>query len=88
LQRFALGWAVLNHYQHLHKQPSKVDLPKGNYITSLNWRIKFKNQKTPNGKPKVLRVNLFKLGLNPKSQIANSQLPTMRPEHLKDSFFA
>jgi hypothetical protein len=25
--RFALGWAVLNHYQHLHKQPSKVDFP-------------------------------------------------------------
>ncbi len=36
---FALSRAVLNDFQHLHKQPSKVDFPKGNYIASLNWRI-------------------------------------------------
>jgi hypothetical protein len=24
---FALSWAVLKHFQHLHKQPSKVDFP-------------------------------------------------------------
>jgi hypothetical protein len=27
LRCFALSWAVLNPYQHLHKQPSKVDFP-------------------------------------------------------------
>ena len=37
--RFTLSWAVLNPYQHLHKQPSKVDSAKGNYINSLNRRI-------------------------------------------------
>ena len=27
LWRFALRWAVLTPFQHLHKQPSKVDFP-------------------------------------------------------------
>ena len=27
LWRFTLGWAVHNPFQHLHKQPSKVDFP-------------------------------------------------------------
>ncbi|MCD6661663.1 MAG: hypothetical protein LT105_15985 [Lentimicrobium sp.] len=26
--RYTLGWAMLNHYQHLHKQPSKVGFTK------------------------------------------------------------
>ncbi len=26
--RYTLGWAMLNHFQHLHKQPSKVGFTK------------------------------------------------------------